>query len=334
MTDSSAAAETGGVLAIDAAREVARIAKWLRDSVGGRLRRRGLIVAMSGGVDSSVCAALAVTALGKERVLGLLLPEHESSASSEALGARVATQFGIPYLTENIGPALTAQGCYRWRDQAIRDVVPQFTTGWKSKIVIVPAAGLGLSYFKLVVQSPTGELIEQRLPARQYLQIVAATNCKQRMRKSIEYFHADRLGYAVVGTPNRLEYDQGFFVKGGDGLADLKPIAHLYKTQVYALARQLALPDEVCSALPTTDTYTLTQGQDEFYFGLPYDQMDLALWSHNHAVPVAELAAQLSLSVEAATRVYRDIESKRRGTAYLHSSALLVEPVPQVVKLE
>ena len=333
MAESSPAAGTGDVLVIDAAREVARIAQWLRETVGGRLRRRGVIVAMSGGVDSSVCAALAVTALGKERVLGLLLPEVESSASSETLGARVATQYGIPFLTENIGPALTALGCYRWRDQAIAEVVPKYGAGWKSKIAIVPAAGLGLSYFKLVVQSPSGDLIEQRLPARQYLQIVAATNCKQRMRKSIEYFHADRLGYAVVGTPNRLEYDQGFFVKGGDGLADLKPIAHLYKTQVYVLARELALPDEVCRALPTTDTYTLAQGQDEFYFGLPYDKMDLALWSHNHAVPVTELAAQLSLSVEAATRVYRDIKSKRNSTAYLHSSALLIEPVPQVVKL-
>ena len=321
-------------LALDAGREVERIARWLPEVVGSRLRRRGVIIAMSGGVDSSVCAALAVTALGKERVLGLLLPELESSASSETLGARVAGQFGIKYLTENIGPALTALGCYRWRDEAIREVIPQFAEGWKSKIAIVPSPGTGLSFFKLVVQSPAGEFTERRLPARQYLQIVAATNYKQRMRKAIEYFHADRLGYAVIGTPNRLEYDQGFFVKGGDGLADLKPIAHLYKTQVYALARHLGLPDDVCNAVPTTDTYTLAQGQDEFYFGLPYDKMDIALWSHNHGVPVGQLALQLSLSPEAASRVYQDIESKRQSTAYLHSTALMLEPVPQILRLD
>jgi NAD+ synthase len=322
------------MLTLDAEHEVARIAKWIPEVVGSRLRRRGVIVAMSGGVDSSVCAALAVTALGKERVLGLLLPELESSASSETLGARVAEQFGIKYLTENIGPALSALGCYRWRDEAIREVIPQFTADWKSKIAIVPAPTSGLSYFKLVVQSPAGELIEKRLPARQYLQIVAATNYKQRMRKAIEYFHADRLGYAVIGTPNRLEYDQGFFVKGGDGLADLKPIAHLYKTQVYTLARHLMLPAEVCNAAPTTDTYSLAQGQDEFYFGLPYDKMDIALWSHNHGVPVERVATQLSLSVEAASRVYKDIESKRQSTAYLHSTALMIEPVAQIVRLD
>jgi len=135
------------------------------------------------------------------------------------------------------------------------------------------------------------------------------------------------LNYAVIGTPNRLEYDQGFFVKNGDGAADLKPIAHLYKTQVYALARHLGLPDEVCNAQPTTDTYSLAQGQDEFYFALPYQQMDIALWAHNHAVPAAELAPALGLSTEQAQRVYADIESKRRTTRYLHAAPVLVEPV-------
>ena len=84
----------------------------------------------------------------------------------------------------------------------------------------------------------------------------------------------------------------------------------------------------------STDTYTRAQGQDEFYFGLPYDKMDIALWSHNHGVPVEQVAAQLSLSLEAASHVYKDIESKRQSTAYLHSTALMVEPVPQILRLD
>ena len=178
-----------------------------------------------------------------------------------------------------------------------------------------------------MVQSPEGETFQARLGIKQYLQIVAATNFKQRIRKNLEYFHADRLNYAVVGTPNRLEYDQGFFVKNGDGAADLKPIAHLYKTQVYAMARHLGLPEEICSALPTTDTYSLEQGQDEFYFALPYQQMDVALWCYNHDVPSGEMASQLGIDEGRAAAIYHDIEVKRATTAYLHAAPLLIEDV-------
>jgi NAD+ synthase len=318
------------VLAIDGAAETDRIARRIAHIVGEQ-RRRGAVVSLSGGVDSSVCAALAVQALGAAKVFGLLLPEHESSAASARLGRLVAERLGIAWHEEPIGPCLEAIGCYRRRDEAIRTLVPRYDARWRSKIVIVRGAGGGYSFFKLVAQSPDGEIVETRLPHTQYLQIVAATSFKQRIRKTIEYFHADRLHYAAIGTPNRLEYDQGFFVKNGDGAADLKPIAHLYKTQVYALARHLALPSEVCAARPSTDTYTLEQGQDEFYFGLPYEQMDLALWAHNHGIPAADLAVRLEVSAAEATAIYASIEAKRRTTRHLHARPALVEPVTEIL---
>jgi NAD+ synthase len=207
----------------------------------------------------------------------------------------------------------------------MRRVFPEYGPSWKSKIVIAGGLSGGINHFKLVVAAPDGMQREARLPVREYLQIVAATNFKQRVRKTMDYFHADRLNYAVVGTPNRLEYDQGFFVKVGDGAADLKPIAHLYKTQVYEMARSLGLPEAICSATPTTDTYTLPQGQDEFYFALPYAQMDLALWATNHGVPAAVLGAALGMDRAAAERVYADLEAKRRAAAYLHAPAETIE---------
>jgi NAD+ synthase len=181
-----------------------------------------------------------------------------------------------------------------------------------------------------VVQNPEGETLRSRLPPDAYLQLVAATNMKQRVRKLTEYFHAERLNYAVAGTPNRLEYDQGFFVKYGDGAADLKPIAHLYKTQVYALAAELGIPGEIRSRPPTTDTYSMPQTQEEFYFALPYDKMDLCLWAYNHQVPAEEVAAVVELEVEQARWVFKDIESKRRTTRFLHMGPVLVEDVPEV----
>ena len=157
-----------------------------------------------------------------------------------------------------------------------------------------------------------------RLTAEACLDVVAATSFKQRVRKMMEYYHADRLQYAVAGTPNRLEYELGFFVKSGDGAADLKPIAHLYKSQVYALARHLGIPEEIQRRPPTTDTYSLAQSQEEFYFSLPYAQMDMCLYAKNHSISPAETARALGLTPQQVERVFRDIDGKRAVAAYLH----------------
>ena len=314
---------------LDCAAETERIGGWMAQTVG-RLGRRGVVIAVSGGVDSSTCVALAVRALGATRVFGLLLPERDSSGTSARLGRMVVEGLGIEHEVENITPALEAIGCYRRRDAAIRTLFPDYGPEWKSKIAIASGMGGRLHFFRLIVQDPAGAVHERRLPPKAYLEIVAATSFKQRIRKTLEYFHADRLNYAVVGTPNRLEYDQGFFVKNGDGSADLKPIAHLYKTQVYALARHLQLPEEVCAALPTTDTYSLAQGQEEFYFALPYAKMDLALWAHGQGFSAEDLAPSIGLNADQARAVYADIESKRRTTSYLHAAPRLVEPVQAI----
>ncbi len=317
------------VLDIDAARVADSIARGLASAVAG-FRRRGAVIALSGGVDSSVCAALAVQALGADKVFGLLLPERESSNASRRLGRMVAEQLGIEHQMQDITGPLETIGCYAWRDEAIKRMFPEYGDGWKSKIAIEGALQGQFNHFSLVVQSPEGEQQRARLSHKEYLQIVAATNYKQRIRKVVEYFHADRLNYAVIGTPNRLEYDQGFFVKNGDGSADVKPIAHLYKTQVYALARHFSLPDEICTAMPTTDTYSMPQGQDGFYFALPYRQMDLALWAYNEALPPEALAAALGVEPMQAKRIYQDIAAKRRATRYLHEKPVLLEPVQGV----
>ncbi len=313
------------VLDLDYAKEADRIAAWLRETTARTLRRRGLVVAISGGIDSSCCLALAVRALGPERVHALILPERDSSDDSAARARILAAHLGVATGTVDIAPTLAAIGCYAARDEAVRRALPAYGEGWRFKIVIDGGLEGRINQFRLVAEDPQGAVHECRLALPEYLQIVAATNFKQRIRKTLEYYHADRLNYAVVGTPNRLEYDQGFFVKNGDGSADVKPIAHLYKSQVYGMARHLGLPARVCDAVPTTDTYSLAQGQDEFYFALPYREMDLALWALEHGRPAEELAAALSITVAQAEAVYVDIGNKRRTTRYLHLAPVLIE---------
>src|SRR5205085_6758179 len=202
---------------IDCAAEAERICRWMVEALASRLHRRGLVVSLSGGVDSSVCAALAVRAVGAGKVYGLLLPERDSSGFSTERARELAQQLGIAHEVFDIGPALEALGCYERRDAAIRRVFPSYGPGWRNKIVIAGGLEGGINFFKLVVESPERVRHEVRLPAREYLEIVAATNFKQRVRKAMDYFHADRLHRAVIGTPNRLEFELGFFVKLGDG---------------------------------------------------------------------------------------------------------------------
>ena len=328
VMERTGAAFSADALRVDAAATTQQICDAIREQVLRRLRKRGVVLGLSGGIDSSVTAALCAKALGPPNVFAVLMPEKDSDPESLYLGRLMVEALGVRSAIEDVEPMLSAAGCYARRDDCVRKLVPEFGPGWGCKVVIANALESdGYNLTLLVVQSPDGTQQKLRMPLDVYLGIVAATNMKQRTRKQIEYYHADRLNYAVAGTPNRLEYDQGFFVKNGDGAADLKPIAHLYKSQVYQLAEHLGVPREIRRRPPTTDTWSLTQTQDEFYFSLPYERMDLCLYGLEHAVPADAVGRAAGLTAGEVERVWRDIAAKRKATRYLHVPPLLVKTV-------
>jgi NAD+ synthase len=321
------------LLILDAKAEVERITSALRRLMRNTLKRRGIVLGLSGGIDSSVTCALAVKAFGPQKVFGLHMPERHSADETLSLSTVISDHFKIESAHENISGILESVGFYQRYDATVKSVIPEYGTGWKSKIVTPNVIdGAEFSLFSVVAQSPEGDIIKVRLPLKAYLEILAATNFKQRTRKMLEYYYADRLNYAVAGTPNRLEYDQGFFVKLGDGAADVKPIAHLYKTQVYQLAEYLGIPEEIRKRPPTTDTYSLPQGQDEFYFSLPYDRMDLCLYGKNNGYSAEDIAPVVNLTSEQVQKVFDDIAGKRKTTKYLHLPPMLVGEVPEIKK--
>ena len=312
---------------IDAAAESARLIAWMRQAVGGTLRKRGAVIGISGGIDSSVCLALSAKAFGPEKVLGITMPESDSNRESAVLARKLAREFGVGYIVEDMTAALAGFGTYRRRDEAMKNVFPEYDATYKAKIVLPSALGGKdqLNVFQLAVISPEGEQKTERLPLSEYLQIVAASNFKQRSRTAMLYYHADRLNYAVVGTGNKNEHEQGFFVKHGDGGADLKPIAHLFKTQVFQLAAYLGVPEEIRKRTPTTDTYSAECTQEEFFFRVPFEIGDAVWYAMEKGLPTAEVARELGLEESQVLNIQNDIKRKIKATEYLRAEPLHVE---------
>lgn len=295
------------------------LSEGLKKQVYNALKRQGAVVGTSGGIDSAVVAALCSRTFGPDKTFGVLLPDKDSSPDSKAMGMELAKTFGYKYEINDVTDGLKGAGCYEYRDSAFRQLFPEWRDGWKAKIIL-PTNILEtnrLNVFRLAVESPKGEKMEKRLPLKTYLQIVAASNMKQRIRMLTLYYHAERLNYAVIGTGNKNEHDQGFFVKYGDGGADCKPIAHLYKTQVFQMAEYLGVPKSIRDRTPTTDTYPSEQTQEEFFFGLDFKIMDQLWLAKEGKFPVNEVAEVMGLTAEQVKRVWHDLDQKKRTTEYL-----------------
>ncbi|MCL5999498.1 MAG: NAD(+) synthase [Chloroflexi bacterium] len=311
-------------LDLDAAGEVERIVLALHQGVHEKLRRQGAVVGISGGIDSSTVLALCVKAFGPERVVGILLPEQHSSPDSLQLAQRLAAHFGVSTVVEDITAALDGLGCYRRQNEAIARVFPEYGAGWKSKLVL--RGDLlkqdTMNVFSLTVTSPDGVEQTKRLPWEEYAQIVAASNIKQRTRMTMLYYHAELRNYAVIGTANKNEHALGFFVKYGDGGVDISPILHLFKSQVYQLASYLGVPAEIQQRTPTSDTYSGGSTQEEFFFRVPFDILDLAWLGYERGIPNEQIAEALGLTPDQVQRVINDVIRKQRTTAYLRSAPL------------
>jgi NAD+ synthase len=311
-------------LQLDVAQEVERLTQFLCDGILHKLHRRGAVVGCSGGIDSSVVLALCARALGPERVVALLMPERESSRDSAVFAQALADQLGVATVTEDLTAVLAGAGCYRRRDEAIGRLIPEYAPGWAAKISL-PGDLLSqgtLNVFYLTVTSPSGEERRVRLPPSEYLEIVAASNMKQRARMAMLYYHAEARSFAVVGTAPKNEYELGFFVKHGDGGVDISPIQHLFKSQVYQLAKYLGVPDSIVARAPTTDTYPGGSTQEEFFYRLPFDVLDTIWLGHERNVSVEVIATELGLSTRQVEAVVADIQRKKRSTEYLRQSAV------------
>ncbi len=310
-----------GHLQINAVAETERLTGLLRDAVLKTLHKRGVVIGISGGVDSSVAFSLCVRAFGPDRVVALILSEKDSSPDSEQLARGLAEGLQVNPIKEDITAALEGFGCYRRRDDAVRRLFPEFDAekGYRVKITLpsnLLAEGT-LNVFSLTIVSPDGTEFSKSLPPAEFLQIVAASNFKQRTRMAFLYHYAEWKNYAVIGTANRNEHEQGFVVKYGDSSADVHLLRHLYKSQIYALAAHLGVPESIRQRPPTSDTYSAPCTQEEFYFRIPFELHDGLLRMAELGASADEAAQEIGIPAALAQRLLEDVHSKHRATEYL-----------------
>ncbi len=304
---------------IDVKEETSRIKEFIKNTIHNSLKKRGAVIGLSGGIDSSVVTALCVEALGRDKVIAVLMPEKDSSPESAEFALKIINKYGISYFVEDMTEAVQGLGCYRRRDEAVMKIFPEYNSNYKMKIYLPKEDDkmMKLNVFHISITDPEGREKTARLPIKEYLQIVAASNFKQRSRMSMLYYHAEVNNYAVVGTANKNEHAQGFFVKFGDGGTDLKPIVHLFKTQVYQLAAYLDLPAGIINRIPTSDTYSAEQTQEEFFFKVPFEILDRIWYAWEKGIPNSEIAKAIKLDENYVDNVIKDIEGKIRTTEYL-----------------
>jgi len=306
------------ILKIDSREEADRICGFIRTQALA-MKREGAVVGLSGGIDSALASELCVRALGKDRVLGLILPERESNPISREFALKHAAKMGIQAEVVDISPALEGFGTYEKRDRVIREVFPDFQANHRIKLTL-PADLLArdaFNVFALTVDDGSGRVRSARLKKELLHGIVAATDTKQRTRMMHLYYFAEKMNYLVCGTTNKTEAVQGFFVKYGDGGVDIEPLAHLFKTQVYQLSEFLGVVREIIERTPSPDTFSIPVSDEEFYFRIPYDKLDLLLYAWERNLPFRDVGEVMGLTEEQVKRAYRDFTAKFSATEHL-----------------
>lgn len=254
---------------------------------------RGIVIGISGGIDSAVAAALCVQALGTDRVQGATLLERDSAPETGNDAETVSRHLNIDRRHQDISPVLRKMGVYSLMPSpwfAPRTMQERYTRKrWNEHS-----------------EHPYIDELNMR-GNDEFRRGIAFYRAKHRARMAMLYMEAEKRGYAVCGATNKTELKTGLYVKFGDDAADVEPLAHLYKTQIHELAAELELPENIRSKSPSPD---LIPGlDDERILGVNYDDLDRILQSLEAEQPLTDE------DPETVERVRQMVQAARRRAA-------------------
>jgi NAD+ synthase len=294
---------------------------FIRDQVTA-FKKKGVVLGVSGGIDSAVALTLCVQEFGKENVYGLLLPEKESAPSSRTLGAEICESLGVSYEEVPISPILEALNIYEKKDQVLKRACPEYDPGIHKTSLILPnfldQEVLNVPYIRLIKDGET--VAKHRLKANDYLELIGLQGVKQRSRMIVQYMYAEQMNYVVCGTTNKTELVLGQFVKYGDGGVDLEPLADCYKTQIYALAKHLKVNEEIIKRPPSADTWSHYTTDEEFYWRMPMNIIDQLLYAQEHKLSLEITEKNTGLTRDTIEKAWKHINRVKDTTEYVRAT--------------
>lgn len=297
----------------------ANLPAFMKETVNNQFKKDGIVIGVSGGVDSALIATLAVEALGTSHVYGLILPEKESNPSSRELALQLCKKLKIPFGEVPITPMVEAFGIYAQKESLFRELFPQYDPAVHTTNLFLPPgiSGSLLALPSIRLSTKKESIGTKRLSAQQYLKLISLQNVKQRTRMIALYMQAEKMNYVVSGTTNKSELLCGYFVKFGDGGVDIEPIANMYKLQVYKLSELLKIDKKIISRAPSPDTWSHYTSDEDFYLRMPYDILDQLLYAEEHNLPPEIVRKCTGLTSDQMNSALKHIHSMKNASRML-----------------
>jgi NAD+ synthase len=298
-------------------KSVDSICDFIKNEISNKFQRRGAVVGLSGGIDSAVTTALCVRAMGHEKVLGLIMPEKESEPESQILAKQFANKYNIKTETIDISSILDSFGVYENKEKIVKEKFPNFNKNCKYRLVVPPKFEntVGIPYLDIL--DDKNKQHKLKISSFDFLALTAATSIKHRVRMTMLYYYGEKNNFTVMGTTNKSEYLQGYFVKYGDGGSDIEPIVNLYKSQIYQLGQFLDIPKEILTKDASPDVWSFTTNDEEFFYSVPYDTVDLILYARENDLPIKEIQKLSNLSTENIENLLRFQNQKQNKSQHM-----------------